>query len=406
MGDMENDDGPGVGDRVRLVTAPRAPGHDEGVVRQALCGGLLGIEFDSEPGRVYQFYLASDVMVTEPAPEPAGPGMESRRPAAAPTAGAGRYGRVLSAFFGGTWAIQPEKWEAMAELLAFRAAGGRLTHEEVGARVGPPRTPASAPAGSAVGVLNLFGVMAQRANLMTESSGGTSTERFGAAFDEMIANPMVGHVVLNVDSPGGEVYGVQELAQKIYQARRKKPITAVANSLMASGAYWVASAADEIVVTPGGQVGSVGVFTTHADVSKAAEQEGVRYTIVQAGRYKTEGHPYGPLDEEAVSHLQKTVDAIYERFVGTLARNRNTTPARVKKDYGEGRVLLAEEAVAAGMADRVGTLEQVIREAVSRRPARADAAAAAEDAAPEPVTRTARPVSILRRRVDLMRREG
>ena len=86
------------------------------------------------------------------------------------------------------------------------------------------------------------------------------TEAFGAAFDRAAADSSIGAIVLNIDSPGGSVYGVEELADKIYKARGTKPVYAVANSLAASAAYWIGSAASQLYVTPSGEVGSIGVL--------------------------------------------------------------------------------------------------------------------------------------------------
>ena len=97
-------------------------------------------------------------------------------------------------------------------------------------------------------MLPLYGVISQKMNLMTQYSGGTSTEIFGSWFDEAMADASVDRIILDVDSPGGSVYGISELSRKIHGARGKKPIIAVSNSLMASAAYWIASAADEILM--------------------------------------------------------------------------------------------------------------------------------------------------------------
>jgi ClpP class serine protease len=100
-------------------------------------------------------------------------------------------------------------------------------------------------------------------------SGGTSTEAFGRAFDEAMKNPDVGAIVIDCDSPGGSVSGVPELAAKIFKARGQgKRSSRVANSSMNSAAYWICSAADEIIAAPSADVGSIGVFTMHTDTSE------------------------------------------------------------------------------------------------------------------------------------------
>lgn len=270
------------------------------------------------------------------------------------------YGRVLAAM-SEVWAIQEAKLQAIADVVSLRMAGLAYDAEEIKARIGE-RTPALREVRGSVAVLPINGVIAQKMNLVMKSSGGTSTEEFGRTFDAAVRDPGVGAIVLNVDSPGGSTYGVQELSSKIHSARGSKPIVAVANSFMASAAYWIASSADQIVVTPSGDVGSIGVLALHEDASKAAEKSGVRYTIVRAGKFKAEGNSLEPLGDEALAFFQRRVDEVYAQFTADVARNRGTTPAAVRNGYGQGRAVGAEEAVQTGLADRIGTLEDVVAE--------------------------------------------
>jgi signal peptide peptidase SppA len=272
------------------------------------------------------------------------------------------YQNVVGLFFDNTWAIMPEAMPKLVQAVNRWAVGLKLdkaaVQELVAAR---PRKLEAVEGG--VAVLPLFGVVAQRMNIMQEvSEGGTSTEMFGAAFDRAISDPAVGAVVLNIDSPGGSVYGVEELGDKIYKARGTKPIYAVANSLAASAAYWIGAAADKLFVTPSGEIGSVGVLAMHADWSNFNEKMGVTPTYIHAGKYKVEGHPDAPLDDEAKRAIQQSVDSYYESFTGALAKFRSVSQREVKSGFGEGRVFRAAKAVEAGMADGVRTLESVIGE--------------------------------------------
>ena len=189
---------------------------------------------------------------------------------------------------------------------------------------------------------------------------GTSVEQFSRWFDGAKADESIGAIVIDINSPGGSVYGVQELSEKIYKARGNKPIIAVVNSLMASAAYHIGSSADEIVITPSGDVGSIGVFTVHTDLSEAAQKAGIKHTIIRAGEHKIESNPVEPLSEDAQFYIQKQVNDRYDLLVSDVARNRNTNVSKVKDSYGKGRTLNAKDALSAGMVDRVGTLEQVI----------------------------------------------
>jgi signal peptide peptidase SppA len=274
---------------------------------------------------------------------------------------------VLRAFVQTPWAILPEKLAVLEEIVMRHALGEKLNAEEVQARIHgasrpEPRTVHQDGQSqvNTVAVLPLFGTIFPRGNLMTQVSGATSAETFGKQFAALLEDPKVDAIVLDVDSPGGNIQGIEEVSKQIYDARGTKPIVAVANHTMASAAYWIGSAADEVVTTPSGEVGSIGVFTVHEDVSAALAQEGVKLTLVQAGKYKTEGNPYEPLSEEGKAYYQEQVNQAYENFVAAVARNRGVSAETVKADFGEGRMAGAAQAIEKGMADSVGTLDGTI----------------------------------------------
>jgi signal peptide peptidase SppA len=215
-------------------------------------------------------------------------------------------------------------------------------------------------AGGEIAVLPLQGVITPRGSMLARifGFGGGGLVGFREDFRAALADDNVSAIIIDIDSPGGLIDQVPETAAEILAARNPdKPIVAVANTLAASAAYWIASAADEISVTPSGQVGSVGVFTVHEDVSKMAAQMGITVTVISAGRYKTEGNPYEPLSKAAAAAMQVNVDDIYGMFVDSIAAGRGVAPAAVRAGYGEGRVVLADRAQQLKMVDRVETLE-------------------------------------------------
>jgi signal peptide peptidase SppA len=217
--------------------------------------------------------------------------------------------------------------------------------------------------GSAIGVLQLRGAIKHHAGgglFELFFGGGASVDRLAEEFRALLGDESVRAIVLDVDSPGGTVPGVPEFAQEIYESRGVKPIVAIANATMASAAYWIGTAADELYVTPSGRVGSVGVYVAHEDWSKFDEEMGVKTTLISAGKYKVEGNPYEPLGDEATAFLQHSVDLVYGRFVDAVAAHRGVSSKQVIEGYGQGRVLEAEDAVKAGMVDGVRTLDEVI----------------------------------------------
>jgi signal peptide peptidase SppA len=270
------------------------------------------------------------------------------------------YSRILAAVAATPWAIHPEKGRVIADFLTRKAEGQDaadvwLPPIEAAAKKDKRRKPAGT-----VGVIPVHGTITQRADLFSDWSGGTSTEAVGLVLDEFVADPSVDAVILDVDSPGGTVYGVEELALKIHAATKTKKVIAVANSLAASAAYWIASQASEIVITPGGEVGSIGVYLMHRDRSAAMERYGEKVTFVSAGELKTAGHSYAPLDDVSRAVLQKSVDDYYDKFVRAVARGRNASLSAVRSGFGRGDTVRAEEAVKEGMADRIGTLDAVL----------------------------------------------
>lgn len=266
---------------------------------------------------------------------------------------------VLQAFSETPWAILPSKLAVLEEIVMRHVNGDKLDAEEIQARIHGARRPQEQRVNS-VAVLPLFGTIFPRADMMTEISGATSAERFGNQFMELVRDASISAIVLDVDSPGGQIYGIEELSKKIFDARGTKPIVAVANHTMASAAYWLGTAADEVVVSPSGEVGSIGVFAMHKDLSAGLIQAGVKVSLISAGKFKVEGNPYEPLAEEARASIQTVVNQAYDSFIEAVARNRGMKPAIVRDSFGQGRMVGARQAVDLGMADSIGTLEETI----------------------------------------------
>lgn len=286
-----------------------------------------------------------------------------------------RYAHVAAAFFNAPWAIEESKLHAIKDLILLRVSGGHVAPEEIAAIVGAARQPASRPSGDAVAVIPVYGVITPRANMMTEMSGGTSAEMIGKALDAAIADPQVGSILMEYDSPGGNAMGMTELAAKIRSGNTVKPITAHVNQWAASAAYWLASQAGDVVATPSAMLGSIGVYLEHMDISRALDAEGITVTMISAGKFKTEGNPYQPLGDEARSATKALVDGVYAAFVSDVAKGRGVSTAAVRGGYGEGRVVNAADAKALGMIDRVATFDDTLARLMGRRPAAAGAKA-------------------------------
>jgi signal peptide peptidase SppA len=217
-------------------------------------------------------------------------------------------------------------------------------------------------------VVNLTGFITQKSSLLSLLFGGTSAEWFASTVAAAMADPEVGAVVMNVDSPGGSVFGMTEAAAVIRAARGKKPLMAIANPLAASGGYYLASQADEVVMAPSALVGSIGVKVVHVDESEALKQAGLSVTEITYGRRKVEESSARPLTDDARAAIQGRVDYYGRLFEADVAKGRRVSVATVRDKYGEGAMFTANDAKARGLVDRIGTLDEVLGElAVGKR---------------------------------------
>ena len=277
-----------------------------------------------------------------------------------------RYPAVMRAVFCHPWAIRPEMMAIVCEVVARRIDGDDIEDKPDRAAISARLSARPFTRQSDTAVVPVQGVIVHHGNMVDETSGPmTSVDTVFAQFSSAFADDSIKRIVLDVDSPGGSVDGVPELADVIMAARGTKPIIAVANSLMASAAFWIGAAADEVVVTPSAQIGSVGVVAQHIDFTEMDKMGGMERTLVSAGEFKTEFD--GPLTDDALAELQSEVDRIHTMFVQSLARGRGVTPSRVRSDFGRGRVVGAPLAVESGMADRIATLDQVLGGGTSKR---------------------------------------
>jgi signal peptide peptidase SppA len=221
---------------------------------------------------------------------------------------------------------------------------------------GAPR-PARGRSGS-IAVLPISGTLVRRTGGMDAMSGLQSYDDIRGMLRQAMADREVSGLVLSVDSPGGEIAGLADLADEIRAATAQKPIFAVADDSALSAAYWLASAADRLFVTQTAAVGSIGIIAAHLDRSGFDQKAGLAYTVVAAGAQKADFSPHGPLSERAKSTLKAEVDRAYGLFVSTVARNRQLPAAKVRST--EAGLYFGSEAVKAGLADEIGTLDDAV----------------------------------------------
>lgn len=211
-----------------------------------------------------------------------------------------------------------------------------------------------------VGIITITGSLVNRGAWIGASSGLTSYEGIGHQFKTAAADDDIHSVIIDMHTPGGEAVGAFEAAALARQLSAKKRTVALVNGMAASAGYAIASAANEIVTTETGVSGSIGVVLLHADFSRQLDREGITPSLIHAGAHKVDGNPFEPLSEDVRADLQAEVNAFYESFLQTVSKGRG---ARLSIDAArktEARTMIGEEAVKAGLADRVGTFETVL----------------------------------------------
>ena len=292
--------------------------------------------------------------------------------------------RIIRAAGRGAWFIEPGKAEEIVAMIALRASAGPRAEPAFPDRQQAALSEDMRAGGRVVRVLRLHGAIVPRGNMMSDMSGAVSLDRFGTVFRQAAADTSVGAIVLDIDSPGGNVAMVPETVSMIRAARSAdRPIVAVANTLCCSAAYWIGTAADELVATPSGTVGSIGVYMLHQDLSERMKADGIKATFLSQGPRKVEGNPFEPLDDVARNAILAEVRETYDAFTADVAKSRGVPVSVVRADpetaerhFGGGRSYGAAKAVALGMSDRVATLDETIarlakggRSAVGRRAA-------------------------------------
>lgn len=204
-----------------------------------------------------------------------------------------------------------------------------------------------------VAYIPLFGPIFPRPNMLTKYFGiGTALDRFASDIQSAISNPSVESIVLDIDSPGGSVTGVNEAANIIKSARGNKSITAYVGGTGASAAYWIASAAENVVMDATARVGSIGVVVAYP---KSGDDGYVEIVSTASPNKRPD-----PSSEQGRSVITKELDALASVFINTVAENRGVSTSTVMNDFGKGGVLVGQAAVTVGMADRLGSLEELL----------------------------------------------
>jgi signal peptide peptidase SppA len=268
---------------------------------------------------------------------------------------------IASRVFGTPLMIGRAKLEVILGVLAPRLTGS--VPEPTEAEADP--APLTSVTVERIAVISVIGTLVSRSGYLDAASGLQSYGEIGGAIAAAMDDPSVRGIILDVDSPGGEVGGLFDLVEQLQAARaaKTKPLWAVANESALSAAYAIASAADRLYVTRTGEVGSIGVVAIHVDESGADSKAGLAWTFVFAGERKVDGNAHEPLSERARATIQADVDRLYGELCALVAGNRGLSTAAVRAT--DAAIYRGEPAVRAGLGDRVGTLDLAIAEMVA-----------------------------------------
>ncbi|WP_253303275.1 S49 family peptidase [Wolbachia endosymbiont of Phyllotreta cruciferae] len=206
--------------------------------------------------------------------------------------------------------------------------------------------------------IKVHGILTKNSEAFDDVLGMTSYEKIREEIEEALIDEEVETIILDIDSPGGEVNGLFDLSDFIYEARALKKIVAIANDDAYSAAYAIASSAEKVYVSRTSGVGSIGVIASHIDQSGFDEKQGIKYTTVFAGSRKNDLNPHEPITSESLESLQEEVDRLYEMFVQLIARNRNLSTEKIKST--EAGLYFGEKAIEVGLADGITTFSEFI----------------------------------------------
>lgn len=215
-----------------------------------------------------------------------------------------------------------------------------------------------------IAIIRIYGVLTKKTEAFDHILDMTSYENIHEEIESALEDKSIETILLDIDSPGGEVNGVFDLADFIYESRTKKRIIAIANDDAYSAAYAIASSAEKVFVSRTSGVGSIGVIASHIDQSRFDEKQGIKYTTVFAGSRKNDLNPHEPMTSESLESLQKEVGRLYEMFLQLIARNRGLSIEKIRST--EAGLYFGEKAVEIGVADGVTTFFEFINNHKSR----------------------------------------
>ncbi|GGR62252.1 hypothetical protein GCM10008959_25260 [Deinococcus seoulensis] len=273
---------------------------------------------------------------------------------------------VTALIANGRWAIKGDQLQDIVTGFSAYLAGHGPSEDTLrelrAAREGrAAATQDAQDATPSVAIIPLHGTIFPRGSMMVWMCGAVDPHTFADRVRAAAQDPAVTSIIIDIDSGGGAVSGIDVAAQAVAEAAQVKTVTAIANTMACSAAYWIGAQATEFIVTPAGEVGSIGVIGTHTDQTAALEGEGLKVTYVRSTERKALGQPGEAMDGPVLAQWQAEMATVHDLFVQAVATGRGVTTAKAST-WATGDVWFGDGAVTAGLADRVGTLNDIITE--------------------------------------------
>lgn len=274
--------------------------------------------------------------------------------APAPMAKQTKLGRAFITAIDSDWAITEEGYRKAL------AIAGRIKLDSAVETANSERLEYTRTASyrDGVAIIPIEGMIFRYADFFTYYCGGCTVENLAKDFRTALDDPKVHAILFEINSPGGEVTGVSELADMIYAARSKKPMTARVGGLMCSAALWLGTAAGDVVIDDTARVGSIGVMTAYLDDRKQMEMFGLEEIEFIASQSPLKNAK--PWTDEGRKRIQARIDALCLVFGEKVALHRDVAIETVWKEFGQGDVFVGQDAIDAGLADRFGSFEDTV----------------------------------------------
>lgn len=262
---------------------------------------------------------------------------------------------------GSVWAITPGGYDSTkASYTSFAGHGDLINQAWAPGRDGGQGQGQALEIKNGVAVINIHGAITNEDSFFARFLGAAIIPDIKAELQAAVASEAVTSIMLSVESPGGSVSGIDGLAE--YIRGIDKPVVAYSDGVMCSGAVWVCTAADKVIVSRTAMVGSIGVIAVFHDLSGMREADGIKTEVITAGKYKAVGHSEKPMTDEDRAVIQAELDYTYLLFKETVAKNLSVDIAAVDL-MADGQVFVGEQAVAVGLVDKVGSIEDAFNEA-------------------------------------------